>query len=186
MMGKTLKLQGLENRPILRDIKEQALTTSLSDIEVSLSQGTYQCCQVLWFWKEPSVPDCLVWVKNQFSLIYIVSNKSKFLHKYVMHVAEEWGIINAGDNWEGMQLKKLNLHSQWNKPIYFYPFGKGWYAFQGKANVNLPMLKSVLGNSHFFFRFVDFYFLCLYVRIRLVLDFFFKIGGLQEPSQIIF
>jgi hypothetical protein len=44
--------------------------------------------------------------------IYIASNKSEFLHKYVMHIPEEWGIINAGDNWEGMLFKKLNLHSQ--------------------------------------------------------------------------
>jgi hypothetical protein len=88
-----------------------------------------------------------------------------------------------------MQLKKTKSSQpmkQGIKPIFFYSFGKGWYAFQGKANVNLPMLKSVLGNSHFFFRIVDFYSLCLYVRIGLVLDFFLKIGGLQEPSQILF
>jgi hypothetical protein len=24
-----------------------------------------------------------------------------------MHIAEEWGINNAGENWEGMQLKKV-------------------------------------------------------------------------------
>jgi hypothetical protein len=45
-----------------------------------------------------------------------------------MHIPEERGIINAGDNWEGMQLKKTKSSQpmkQSIKPIFFYSFGKG-------------------------------------------------------------
>jgi hypothetical protein len=53
------------------------------------------------------------------------SSVSFTLHQTKMHIPEEWG-INAGDNWEGMQLKKLNLHSQTrHQTHYFHLFGKG-------------------------------------------------------------
>jgi hypothetical protein len=45
-----------------------------------------------------------------------------------MHIPEERGIINAGDNWEGMQLKKTKSSQpmkQGIKPFFFYSFGKG-------------------------------------------------------------
>jgi hypothetical protein len=55
-----------------------------------------------------------------------------------MHIPEEWG-INAGDNWEGRQFKKLNLHSQSNKasnPL-FLPIWKGVICFSGQGQCEL-------------------------------------------------
>ncbi len=102
-----------------------------------------------------------------------------------MHIPEEWG-INAGDNWEGMQFlktKSSQLMKQCIKPIIL-PIWKGVICFSGQGQCELaelgPMLKSVLGNSHFSFQNRQFLFFMPLCENQVCSCFFYKNRGLTR------